>query len=306
MRTALRRLRRLWPLFLFFILATPLAAQTCFDYADGCSRPGWVLPSPHPDCIDALVPISCVQENDLTTPCSWDGDCHEVDPGTCCTTVSAPPGTTQTVLEMHEAWHQCFGAIGDSDGDNPPRRGQRWYAFHRQFEFDFNRWREDIGFSPIESLEWCPGMNLPVGHPSGGWPAFGAGSHPNGCGVGTDRPYNIGCRCCRAFPSCLFVTGGGPGACTIGANPQKCSDPGSNPATCCPSADIDVLGDCEAQDGVSFPYDSIDDFPNVEEVSTLLDDYFHGWMHGALTYADGGGYVDDSSSSACSPRDPMF
>ena len=62
---------------------------------------------------------------------------------------------------MHSGWHDCFGNIGASDGNNPPGRSQRWYAFHRQFEIDFNVWRETVGLSPIESLEWCPGMNMP-------------------------------------------------------------------------------------------------------------------------------------------------
>ena len=170
--------------------ALPANAQTCFDYVDGCSRPaeGWTIPFPLPNCVNAKVPLQCVQKGPLAAtgalvPCSWEipipgqdfaGDCHEDgDPSDCCTSVTSP--NTQAILQMHTAWHNCFGNVGDSDGNNPPGRGQRWYAFHRQFELDFTLWRETAGFGFIQSLEWCPGMNMPIGHPSGGWPSSGAG-----------------------------------------------------------------------------------------------------------------------------------
>ena len=54
----------------------------------------------------------------------------------------------------------------------------RWYAFHRQFEIDFNAWRETIGLSPIESVEWCPDMLLTEGQGGAG---LLAGVHPAGC-----------------------------------------------------------------------------------------------------------------------------
>ena len=263
-------------------------AQTCFDYSDSCSKPGWVLPSPHPQCRNALVPITGVQQGNLGLSCSWDGDCHEDgDPSDCCTTVVS--SSPQANLEMHTLWHRTFGNVGDSDGNNPPGRGQRWYGFHRQFEFDFNLWRDEIGFSPIESLEWCPNMNLPIGHLSGGWapgahPMLDQFGMPANCGVGPNRPYNTTCNTCIAFPQCLFLPGGGPTACPT-APDLTCQTPaGSLPFTA-PSLDL---------------------FPNVEQVSTVLDHYFHGVMHSAVGFADGGGYVNDVTNPNCSPRDPMF
>lgn len=301
----------------------PAAAQTCFDYVDGCDRPDWDLPSALPNCQNALAPFECVEEGNLTTECRWDPDedgvedCHlDVIAGNCCTTKPAPPGTAQSILEMHTAWHECFGNVGNRLGNNPPQRGQRWYAFHRQFEYDFNRWRDDAGFGPIQAVEWCPDMELEIGHTSGGWPAFGAGAHPAQCGTGPDRPYIEGdgtapdCPFCIAFPQCFFHTvGGAPGG------PAACPD---EPSTLCGVPDGDDPGGAPDLD---LGYDSLDDFPDVEELATVLDAYFHGQMHAAVGVADRFGatcnpfaeppvttncYVLDVIASNCSPRDPMF
>ena len=247
-------------LVLASLAASPAGAQTCFVYSD---------------TVDAQVPIQCVQKSDLTTGCSYGDPSSPTD----CTTIpeTAPP--PQTILQMHEVWHQCFGAVG---GANPPAgRSQRWYAFHRQFEHDFNIWRRSIFFPPIESLDWCPDMNLP--HGTG--PELEDGDHPSGCGTGDPRPDDVPCPGCIAFPQCLFQPGGGPLGCPGAPDP-----------------------DCETPNGdVSFPYTSLDQFPNVDEVAKILDGQFHGIMHGAVANADCPGcYNDDSNSSNCSPRDPMF
>lgn len=249
-------------------LTSTTHAQTCFVYSD---------------LQDALVPIRCVQKNDLTTSCSWPTDC-----------TTAPAASSQKILEMHEVWHQCFGNVG---GSNPPvGRSARWYAFHRQFEHDFNQWRRTINFPPIESLEWCPNMNLPVGT-GPELPASGPGSHPSQCGTGTPRPDDVSCPTCIAFPQCLFLPGAGPANCPTAPDP-----------------------DCQTPNGsVSFPgRNSLDEFPNVDEVAKILDGQFHGIMHGAVGLADRNATCDtsnptpstcynlDSLGSDCSPRDPMF
>ena len=145
------------------IAASPAAAQTCFVYADTVAAP---------------APLVCVQKATLDPPCSYGNpDNNPQD----CTTIPDAPGS-QTILDMHTRWHNCFGNRG---GANPPAgRGQRWYAFHRQFEHDFNQWRRTIGFDPIESLHWCPGMNLPVGT----GPELDPGDHVVDCGQGQPRP----------------------------------------------------------------------------------------------------------------------
>ncbi|HEX5758586.1 MAG TPA: vWA domain-containing protein [Thermoanaerobaculia bacterium] len=271
--------------------AGPAGAQTCFTYVN----------------TDANAPLLCREQGNLATDCEWSGvsngrDCHEdADVGDCCTSIPAPAGS-QSVLEMHSAWHECFGSVGDSDGDNPPLRGNRWYAFHRQIEHDYNIWRESGNFcnptagSPqgckIESVIWCPDMALTYGFDcdlaAGG---TGCGSQDavaddsvQDCDVGPGtnpcRPDGAICSSCQSFPQCLFVGGAGPDPCQSAAS-----------ATC-------------AGSNVSFPGKTeLADFTTVEEVTTLLDDSFHGQMHGAVGTA---GPCNDINSSGCSVRDPMF
>ena len=188
---------------------------------------------------------------------------------------------------MHTGWHSCFGNVGADIGNNPPGRSMRWYAFHRQFEIDFNAWRETIGLSPIESVEWCPDMLLTEGQGGAG---LLAGVHPAGCVTGLNRPDNEPCPGCEAFPQCMFFAGAGPSGCPTA-----------------PSAN------CGAPGGTTLPYTNLGQFPNVDEVSEVLDAYFHGSMHGAVAHAncntEGPGqdcYNRDCANPSCSPRDPMF
>ena len=269
------------------LVGSHLRAQHCWVYVDEEFEPD-----------DEFVPtaILCVEDGDLVTPCSWNENCHnDDDTSDCCTSIPDTPGS-QTVREMHVRWHQCFGNVGASDGDNPPARGQRWYAFHRQIEFDFNRWRE--GFLPkIESLQWCQGMILPEGHGGAGLdPDDDDDNHLAGCGEGDARPHDTTCVNCIPFPACLFIAGAGP----------TCE-----PSVACPDCVPIDPGPCQADD-VSFPYDELEDFANVEEISVMLDDYFHGQMHGAVADGDEVSWGDhafnnnDAANPTCSVRDPMF
>ena len=237
--------------------APPLAAETCWSYVEG----------------RALAPIKCVQKTNLAASCSWPSDC---------TTVPEPP-LSQSILEMHRIWHECFGAVG---GATPPAgRGQRWYAFHRQFEFDYDVWRRDMGFDPIESLDWCPGMDMPYGIFPSGQPATSPGQPVNTCSTKPDRPDHTPCPECTPMAQCLFLPGAGPMAC-----------PSAPSAT------------CSTPDGsVTFPFTSLDQFTSVDDVAKILDGQFHGLMHGAVADADNPGfYNDDNLGSNCSPRDGMF
>ncbi len=259
--------RRMAPLFLAVGLwagATVGLAQTCFFYVD---------------TVNAKVPILCVSKTTLVPPCA---------PPLDCTSIEAP--APQTNLRMHTLWHDCFGnTLGAFGGIQPPGRGNRWYAFHRQYELDFNLWREANGFAKIESLNWCKDMPLPIGHPSG---APGGIGHVAGCGVGNPRPVihtsgpkagqPVTCSFCEAFPSCLFFAGAGPS---------------------CGPGDTGNDGFCTLG-GVN--YTALEQFPNVDTVSEVLDGYFHGAMHGAVGAADTGGFINDVTDPSCSPRDPMF
>ncbi len=266
---------RWWgPIPLFIVLAAfwglQARAQTCFFYSDSVYAP---------------VPIQCVKKTDHTKPCSWPTDCDLiVNP------------TDQTILRMHELWHDCFGNVGG--GSPPVGRGQRWYAFHRQFEYDFNHWRNDHGYSKIEHLTWCKDMVMPEGHPSakpGGYilpntsksadltkPDPGDPTrfrHVSLCGFGNARPGGVHCKNCEAFPPCLFYSGAG---------------------SACPGGEKGDSTKCLT--GIT----KLEDFANVDQVSLVLDDYFHGKMHMAVGDADGTPYVLDVQDPACGTRDPMF
>lgn len=248
--------------------AGPLEAQTCWAYVD--DEP-------------AMPGIECVQKSDLTSSCSWPSDCTTV-----------PSSDSQTLLQMHTAWHECFGNVGGNSP--PPDRGQRWYAFHRQFEFDFNLWRMENGLDPIEQHDWCPDMNLPWGHHGAGRNPDAPNPHPADCGEGTGRPANDQCVECVPMPQCVFHADAGPISCP-NAPSSSCSTPDG---------------------GVDLTYTSLAEFPNVDTVSLVLDAFFHGRMHSAVSvgsrsFADtvdwgNDGMVDndDCANSDCSPRDPMF
>lgn len=260
----MRSRSRCWWVAASFVAALPAGAEICWDYTD------FEL---------AKVPIRCVEMGDLTTPCSWNPSCNvDLDPSDCCTTVP-DPGATRTIGEMHVAWHDCLGNVGTSASPPPPNRGLRWYAFHRQFESDFNAFREGLGLGKIDALEWCPGMVMPYGHFGAG---LAMGAHPLGCGTGANRPNDVTCDTCVTFNECLYVAGAGPGSCP--SPPQAGCTIGS----------------------VSFPYTELADFQDADEISTLLDVFFHGQMHGAVAAADGGGYNADCADPNCSPRDAMF
>lgn len=281
-------------------LAPPAAAQSCWSYVN----------------TPAATPISCVQQGDLSTACSWGEasacptnasigghlreECHEDNNlSDCCTSV--PAAGAQTVREMHAIWHQCFGAIGDvCDGNNPPQRGNRWYAFHRQIEADYNLWRQSFACNPmngqylgckIESVDWCPNMQLRFGYVCNASAAGGCGSadavtdnSPQDCNPANGmitpcRPDNATCSTCTAFVPCLFLGGAGPMGCQVNQNAACSAGP------------------------ITLPHNELEDFADIEEVTNLLDLSFHGNMHGAVGAS---GPCNDINNSNCSVRDPMF
>jgi hypothetical protein len=244
-------------------------AQTCWFYSD---------------VGQAKVPLMCVRQDNPAADCLWNPSCHLTDLGSCCT--SRPAAAPQTILSMHTKWHECFGPVGTTVGQNPPGRSARWYAFHRQFEIDFNQWRVDHNYSPIESVEWCPNMTLDEGH---GGANLMPGEHPGGCGTGPNRPDGELCPGCEAFPQCMFFAGAGPGLCPA-APSAVCGKPGT----------------------AGLPHTSLDQFPHADQISEVLDNYFHGDMHQAVANANcnfttgDNCYNQDAADPSCSPRDPMF
>jgi hypothetical protein len=265
---------------------SPSRGQTCWVYTD---------------TVQAPAPMKCVQKANLTQACSWPTDC------------TAIPGPAETIRKLHEDWHACFGAQGGPTP--PPGRGNRWYAFHRQFEWDFDIWRKQNNYATIEGLQWCPGMNLYLGTAGALYnpPADVVAAHCNQIQIGPNnflnlpaRPPNKACPSCVAFAHCLFKSGGGPLNCP------------NAPSNLCRGATFPGTANF-----VSFPYTSLDEFKNIDEVTQILDWQFHGIMHVASGQADApaancdlfgtagtgsvsGCYNLDTLFPNCAPRDPMF
>lgn len=283
---------RVFTLFLRFVLVSVAIfggvivtqAQTCWVYTDNQQAP---------------APMKCVQKTNLAAACTCSPDLTTRSCTNDCTAIPIPAGT-QTIRQLHQVWHDCFGPIG---GTNPPAgRGERWYAFHRQFNFDFDVWRRPLGYAPIESLEWCPNISEPIGTAGTGYTpppdvlAAGCNQLSNGT-TPSPRPAGAVCTQCIAFPHCLFKAGGGPMSCPTA------------PSSSCTGS------------GVSFAYTALDQFKNIDEVAKILDSYFHGEMHVATGQADRtaaqgcdlfgtgndtGCYNVDTLTPTCAPRDPMF
>lgn len=294
-----------------WLAAAPAArAEHCWEYVDG-GFAGFE---------STKAPFQCVQEGNFAAACSWFGtgsSCFaDGNRSDCCTSIPPPPGTTQTVLAMHTAWHNCFGNVapvqrnaGGMIISPPPGRGARWLAFHRQFEFDFDLFREaTFGCNPmsglgdgcfIENLDWHQGMLFPYGHFGAG---LAPGAHAAGCGTGPNRPNDIVCTACTPLPACLYGPGGGP----VNGDP---------PTPGCPGFP-------------EFASATLNEIPTLDDVANILDNSHHGRFHGEVgepfsgsctTNADcamhpgdpvcsGGScvYNTDVLNPSCSPRDPMF
>jgi hypothetical protein len=290
-----------------FALSGPSRAEHCWAYVDGAFSSAAVT----------KAPFECRRQGNTANPCRWlsgGSTCHlDGDLSDCCTSIPNP-SERQTILDMHTEWHGCFGNTG---GVNPPPgRSARWLAFHRQFEFDFDLFREaTFPCSPlnalgdgcfIESLDWHRNMVFPYGHFGAG---LAAGAHPDNCGTGPNRPDNIVCSSCRPLPACLYTTGTGP----INGDP---------PTPGCP-------------DFPAFASTRLENIPTLEDVAKILDSSHHGNFHGEVGVPFEGSCTSDADclvhvggscspgfcpvcqdsncvfntdvlNPSCSPRDPMF
>jgi MYXO-CTERM domain-containing protein len=178
-------------------------AEFCWDYAAGTSS----------------APILCRRVQNTADTCSFNsaGTCHWTDNlGSCCTTILNPG--TQTLGEHHDSWHTCFGAIGQSilppplrspsntqnplaGRINPPNRGARWYAFHRQFTYDFDistrRGGGTQGPSSTLKIEWVPWGPDSMGRPQHLTHRFPSGE----CASSTTAIYRRGTELADADPN---------------------------------------------------------------------------------------------------------
>jgi hypothetical protein len=288
-------------------------AEFCWAYSQGPS----------------LSPIECREIGDTSQPCSSDGggsSCFYdglTDLPHCCTTLPSPPNTKQTIEEQHANWHNCFGAIGNtslppagmifSGQLNPPGRGARWYAFHRQFLIDFDLFRGAAPQgkdSPLR-IEWVPWGRDKNGNPkrlTHDFPSNPDPAKPTICSGTSNAVWRRGteldplggppCPLCENYPECLNFRPGaqtGTGQCTsldfgdeatLGFR-RRTTD---GRVAICFTDPVSHTSDCRYTDtGTSVPSSdtleelkSIDQFTDVEQVTDMLDAYFHGKMHGAV------------------------
>jgi hypothetical protein len=196
---------------------------------------------------------------------------------------------------------------------SPPGRGARWYAFHRQLTLDFDIFRGAAPNGPASALriEWVPWGRDAMGNPKHLFHDFPSTSPtdtaattpcadpPNpvwrrgneldpAAGVGLGGPP---CDTCVEYPECLNFRPGqqtSTGICTeagisyrrdatgrVAVCAPLCSNPSTSPCRYFDdgsAADISMLTELT----------SLDQFTDVEQVTDLMDSYFHGQMHVAV------------------------
>jgi Ca2+-binding RTX toxin-like protein len=175
--------------------SAPARAEHCWEYAEQTTPP---------------YSADCRQRGAPTQSCDWVGGgqmcASTIDPATgfrvldpnlgdCCGQLidpAQPPNKkAKNLLDFHADWHACFGNSADlieadaADHHDQskwiipvPGRGAAFAAFHRQFEWDFNLFREretpckPVTGGPshcfIESMDWGRNMKFPFAHEGAG------------------------------------------------------------------------------------------------------------------------------------------
>ena len=222
------------------------------------------------DLESAKVPITCVEQGNTAVNCSWDPLCNlDLDPSDCCITI--PDVVPATVGEMHVDWHNCLRQRRQRS--DPAARRARAALVRLPSPV---RGRTSTPFAtPWPSQDRVarvvPGHDDAVRALRRRLDARGSSTRVR------PRPQPAqqhALRRLRALPAMPLPQRRGTGGVSRAGLPV-----------------------CAAG-GVSFMYDSLDDFQSAEEIATLLDVYFHGKMHGAVAFADGGGYIRTPATPA--------
>lgn len=102
--------------------------------------------------------------NYLNTPVASLGDMLDPIAWGCGALFGIPAPATQAILDVHMNWHCSFDdtinpALGRFAND-----GNKFFGFHRQFIYAFNRYRQSQGVSFVQT--WMPFANasIPFGH----------------------------------------------------------------------------------------------------------------------------------------------
>ena len=165
-----------------------------------------------------------------------------------------PIPSSQTVRQKHIDWHACFGSVGEPEG--PTHRGQRFLAFHRQLIEEFNLDREESGLDKIETWDASQGLRITLPYPActDGVSRECDNNDDGDCTDAVDD--EVLCDLCQDLPACLTI-----------------NDDNTTP---CPP----------------FPYTSLDQFQNADEIGIALDTggtAWHASFHTGVSSADGDG-----------------
>jgi hypothetical protein len=85
-------------------------------------------------------------------------------PWACTAPFGVPDPGTQSILQMHFNWHCSFDNTLVPALGSLPNDGNRFFGFHRQFIFAFNRYRAANGAAFLQTWPPSPGGLIPVGH----------------------------------------------------------------------------------------------------------------------------------------------
>lgn len=190
---------------------------------------------------------------------------------------AGPIPANQTVQQKHNAWHNCFGAIGTP----APQafRGQRFIAFHRQLIQEFNIDREMSGYDKVETWDASQGLRLTLPYPA--------------CANGSDR------NCDNNNDGDCVDAGDDEVLCTGCEDLPACFTVNMNNAVTCPP----------------FNYTNLDEFANADEIGIALDagnQAWHASFHGGVASADGDPGTagvqacSDIDSTTSATGEPMF
>jgi hypothetical protein len=85
-------------------------------------------------------------------------------PWACSAPFGVPDPGTQSILQMHFNWHCSFDNTLVPSLGSLPNDGNRFFGFHRQFIFAFNRYRAANGAPFVQTWSPSPGSAIPLGH----------------------------------------------------------------------------------------------------------------------------------------------
>ncbi len=101
----------------------------------------------------------------LTQPVASLGDVIDpVVPWICDTVFGVPNPGTQAILDVHMNWHCSFDDTVNPSLGRFANDGNKFFGFHRQFIYAYNRYRQSQGVPFVQTWMPFPGASIPLGH----------------------------------------------------------------------------------------------------------------------------------------------